>query len=137
MTISIPDADLLAWLDEDLPAARMSEIEQSLRDSTELQRRTAELISKRDHGALTVGEVWRRHHLSCPGRHELGSYILQATDAATTDYIKFHLETVGCRTCQANLHDLQQSRSTNSETVERRQRIFASSVGKLKREQGQ
>lgn len=133
---NISDAELLAWLDEDLPAARMTDIETQLRDSTDLQRRAAGLISERDQGTLTVGEVWRRHHLSCPTRHELGSYLLQASDAGTTDYVRFHLEVIGCRTCQANIEDLRQSQATTPETIERRQRIFASSVSRLKREGG-
>lgn len=132
----ISDAELLAWLDEDLPAARMSDIELQLRNSTDLQRRAANLISQRDQGTLTVSEVWRRHHLSCPGRHELGSYLLGASDADTADYIRFHLDTIGCRTCQANIDDLKQAQAqaTTPETIERRQRIFASSVSRLKRE---
>jgi hypothetical protein len=133
-SLTISDAELLAWLDEDLSSARMSEIEAELRTSTGLQRRAAGLISQRDQGTVTVGEVWRRHHLSCPTRHELGSYLLQAADAGTSAYIQFHLETIGCRTCQANLEDLQQARATTPETVERRQRIFASSVSRLKRD---
>ncbi len=133
---TISDAELLAWLDEDLPSARMSEIEGQLRSATDLQRRVAGLISQRDQGTLTVGEVWRRHHLSCPTRHELGSYLLQAADAGTSDYIRFHLETIGCRTCQANIEDLQQAQATTPETLERRQRIFASSVSRLKRKGG-
>lgn len=130
----ISDAELLAWLDEDLPAARMTEIEQQLRADNDLQRRAAGLISERDQGTLTVGEVWRRHHLSCPSRHELGSYLLGASDQGTTDYIRFHLETIGCRTCQANIDDLKQAQATTPETIERRQRIFASSVSRLKRD---
>ena len=129
----ISDAELLAWLDEDLSSSRMSEIETQLRASTELQQRAAQLISLRDQGTVTVGEVWRRHHLSCPSRHELGSYLLQACDAGTADYIRFHLETIGCRTCQANAEDLQQAQSTTQETLDRRQRIFASSVSRLKK----
>lgn len=132
--LDIADAELLAWLDEDLPSARMSDIETQLRASIELQQRAARLISQRDQGTITVGEVWRRHHLSCPTRHELGSYLLQASDAGTSDYIRFHLQTIGCRTCQANIEDLQQAQATAPETIERRQRIFASSVSRLKRE---
>ena len=133
----ISDAELLAWLDEDLPPARMSDIEQQLRVGTDLQRRVSGLISERDHGALTVGEVWRRHRLSCPTRHELGSYLLQALEPGHRDYIRFHLETIGCRRCLASFEDLQQSQAATPETIERRQRIFASSVGRLKRDGGE
>lgn len=129
---TISDAELLAWLDEDLPPERMSEIELQLRNSVEMQRRTAGLISDRDHGTVTVGEVWRRHKLSCPTRHELGSYLLQALEQNHAQYVRFHLETIGCRTCLASLEDLKVSQAITPETVKRRERIFASSVGKLK-----
>jgi hypothetical protein len=131
---SISDPELLAWLDEDLAIERMANIEMALRSSDELQRRLAGLIHGRDHGTVTVGEVWRRRRLSCPSRPELGSFLLGALDAAVLDYVKFHLEVIGCRTCQANLDDLKQSRGTAPEAIERRQRIFASSAGQLKRD---
>ncbi|MES2793523.1 MAG: hypothetical protein V4719_28175 [Planctomycetota bacterium] len=130
----ISDAELLAWLDEDLHSARMSEIELQLRDGLELQRRVSGLISERDQGALTVGEVWRRHGLSCPTRHELGSYLLQALEPGPSSYIQFHLNVIGCRKCLASYEDLQQSQAATPETIERRQRIFASSVSQLKRD---
>jgi hypothetical protein len=130
----ISDTELLAWLDEDLPATRMSDIEQQLRDNVELQRRVSGLISERDHGTLTVGEVWRRHRLSCPTRTELGSYLLQALEAGHSEYIRFHLETIGCRKCLASFDDLRQAGATTAETIERRQRIFTSSVHRLKRD---
>lgn len=130
--LGISDAELLAWLDEDLTPARMSTIEQALRSGRDLQQRVAGLIAERDHGALTVGEVWRRHRLSCPGLHELGSYLLQALEPGLRDYIQFHLETVGCTKCLATLEDLRLSSAASAETIERRQRIFASSVHRLK-----
>jgi hypothetical protein len=128
------DEELLAWLDEDLAIERMAEIEQYLRTTDTLQKRLLTLIQNRDQGTVTVGEIWRRYRLSCPTRHELGSFLLGAGDAGTLDYVRFHIETVGCRVCQANLSDLTQSQSTVPETIERRQRIFASSAGKLKRD---
>lgn len=131
---SISDSELLAWLDEDLATERMAEIESALRSSDELKSRLVVLIQGRDQGTVTVGEVWRRQRLSCPSRHELGSYLWKALDADVTDYVRFHLDIIGCRICQANLHDLEQSQATVPETLERRQRIFASSAGKLPRE---
>ena len=132
----ISDADLLAWLDEDLVMERMAEIEQLLRTSEELQQRLAVLIQHRDQGTVTVGEVWRRHRLSCPSRHELGSFLLGAGEVDILDYVRFHLNIVGCQICSANLEDLKQSRASLPETVERQQRIFASSAGKLRKNHG-
>lgn len=130
---SLSDSELLAWLDEDLVAERLAEIEALLRNSEGLRARVAVLIQQRDQGTVNVGEVWRRERLSCPNRQELGGFLLGVLDAANADYVQFHLEIIGCRVCQANLSDLQQSHTT-PEVVERRQRIFASSAGKLPRD---
>jgi hypothetical protein len=48
------------------------------------------------------------------------------------DYIRFHLDKVGCRVCSANLQDLQaQHLEQQSVTQLRRRRYFQSSAGYL------
>ncbi len=126
--------ELLTYLDEGLPAERMAAIEKSLRDSEPLRRQLATLARERDQGGLTVGEVWRRNRLSCPTRSQLGSYLLGALDAEQQDYLEFHIETVGCRVCTANLSDLRQSASAAPEKQRRRRKYYESSAGLLKRE---
>ena len=125
------DAELIAWIDEMLPADRMAALETDLRDNESLKHRIAGLSKQRDSGIHAVGEIWRRERLSCPGRAELGSFLLGTLEQSRHDYIDFHLRTVGCRICGANLRDLEdQSRDANESTA-RRRRFFESSAGYL------
>ncbi len=133
MSTSFSDDELLAFLDEQLPVERASALEESLRDQAELRERLAELIQRRDQGGHTVGEIWRRHRLSCPNRTALGSHLLGALDEDVSGYIEFHLEKIGCRLCNAvvsELKDSQESRPENSQ--QRRRRYFVSSAGLLR-----
>ncbi|WP_437194056.1 hypothetical protein [Planctomicrobium sp. SH527] len=126
----IRDEDLLAYLDEMLPASRAAVIEELLRNSPELRTKLSVLIQQRDQGSLTVGEIWRRHRLSCPTRSELGTFVLKVAPAETANYIQFHLNEIGCRICQANLNDLQNSLlQSGHDQQTRRQRYFESSAG--------
>jgi len=134
MSDSFTDAELLAFLDEGLPVERMTAVEYELRQSAELRTRTAALRQKRDADGHSVGEIWRRERLSCPTRHQLGSFLLDALPAELTQYIQFHLETIGCRFCTANLDDLRQSAEQESTaTAQRRQKFFQSSAGQMRR----
>jgi hypothetical protein len=49
------------------------------------------------------------------------------------DYIRFHLEQIGCRFCQSNLEDLSDSHHRDAVTA-RRKKYFQSSVGRLRPE---
>lgn len=131
---TISDEDLRAYLAEQLPAARMAMIEQSLRDSEALRRQLAMLARDNDQGGFSVGEVWRRGRLSCPTRGQLGAYLLQALDEGPREYIDFHLQTIGCRVCNANLADLQQATASAPEKQRRRRKYFESSAGYLRRD---
>ena len=134
MPINFTDAELLAFLDEGLPVERMSAVESALRQSAELRTRIAALRQQRDVAGHSVGEIWRRGRLSCPTRHQLGSFLLDALAAELTQYIRFHLETIGCRYCTANLDDLRQSAQQEStETAQRRQKFFQSSAGHMRK----
>ena len=126
--------ELLAYLAEQLPAGRMAEIERSLRESEPLRRELAILARERDQGGYTVGEVWRRTRLSCPTRGQLGGYLLGALDDGPRDYVEFHLQTVGCRVCAANLEDLQQVTAPAPEKQRRHRKYFDSSAGYLRRD---
>lgn len=131
----LSDDELLAYLDEQLPVERMASIEDEMRASEALRQRFAQLLQRRDSGELSVGEVWRTNRLSCPTRGTLGSYLLRVLDDDLTDYIQFHLETIGCRYCQAVMDELQNAALDGTPVVERRQRKFyESSVGHLKKD---
>jgi hypothetical protein len=138
MTIS--DAVLLAYLDDALSGERMATLEQSIRTDVELQKRIEVLVSQRDSGMHSLGDIWRRHQLSCPTREQLGSYLLGAMLEQDSKYIEFHIETIGCRFCHANLEDLRSSqrqsktseaKSSEASAAERRKRIYHSSVGRM------
>jgi hypothetical protein len=126
-------SDMEAFLDEALPHEQMAEIETALRSEEELQLVLVETISRRDTGVHSLGEIWRRHRASCSSREELGSYLLAILPADQQAYIDFHLKTVGCRYCQANLEDLREAATAGDDTTRRRQRYFESSAGYLQR----
>ena len=134
MTWQLQDADLELYLDEALPAEEMARIEQALRSDRPLAERLAAINARRDGGLHSLGEIWRRHRLSCPTRQQLGSYLLGTISQEWDRYIAFHLETVGCRYCQANLADLKRQQAESSEVVQsRRRKYFQSSAGYLRR----
>ena len=125
------DRELAAWLDEMLPVERMTEFEQQLRSDESLQSRLSQLIHHRDQGGHSVGEIWQRAGLSCPSRSELSGYLLETMQNDRADYIEFHLKTIGCRVCQANLKDLEEYASQSETAPGRRRRFFESSAGLL------
>lgn len=127
----ISDPILLAYLDESLTSEKMAELETAIRTDEALRQRLAELISRRESGVHSVGDIWRRNRLSCPSREELGSYLLGAMLDEAADYVRFHMEVIGCRYCQANLEDLRETQ-VQPTSKERRKRIFQSSVGRIR-----
>ncbi len=134
MTSPFRPTDLEAYLDEALPVEEMARIEQALRADPVLSGRLAEVIARRDAGVSSLGEVWRRHRLSCPTRQELGSFLLGVLSDETARYVTFHVDVVGCRYCQANLADLKNQQSEGRASADdRRKRYFQSSAGELRR----
>ncbi len=134
MSKSFTATDLEAYLDEALPAARMAEVEQALRDDRELAAQLTTINARRDAGVHSLGEIWRRHRLSCPSRERLGSYLLRVLDQDEAGYIQFHLEVTGCRICLANFEDLKSRQTDEPATVDsRRKKYFQSSAGHLRR----
>jgi anti-sigma factor RsiW len=133
--MSFRQSDLEAYLDEALPPEETARIEQAVRTDRDLVRRLAEINAQRGAGLHSVGEIWRRHRLSCPTRQQLGSYLLGALPDDLARYVTFHLDVVGCRYCQANLADLKDQQAEAEEAIEtRRRKYFQSSVGHLRRE---
>src|SRR5690349_3280201 len=126
MTEEYTDPELLGYLDEALAIDRMTAIEAQLRTSVALRQRVAGLRSSRDQQGHSVSDIWRRARLSCPGRRQFGSYLLGALPPEWTEYIEFHVQTVGCRYCQANLVDLEEASQASPATAQRRQKFFQS-----------
>lgn len=124
---------LAGYLDDALSEAETSQVEQALRESEPLRRQLRTLMQERDRGEHSLGAIWRRQRLSCPSREQLGGSLLNALDAAWRDYIQFHLHTIGCSYCLANLADLQAlQKEPATKTRDRRRRIYQSSAGLLK-----
>jgi hypothetical protein len=133
MTPNITRYQLDAYLDDMLSDSETATVEQALRDSETLRRQLRALMQERDRGEHSLGAVWRREHLSCPTREQLGSYLLNVLDEEMQQYVRFHLETIGCAHCQANKADLEASLQESVPQVqERRRRYFQSSAGYLK-----
>lgn len=129
----VSDTELEAYLDEVLPVELMSLIEERLRSDTELSGRLARIVGRRDAGVHSLGAIWRRARVSCPSREDLGSYLLRALSDDVMQNMTFHLETVACRYCLANLEDLKlQAAPAIAEVESRRRRYFHSSAGLLK-----
>jgi anti-sigma factor RsiW len=131
---AVRQSDLEAYLDEALPSAEMARIELALRQDPALVKHLAVIHSRRNAGIHSLGEIWRRNRLSCPSREQLGSLLLGALSEELADYLTFHLETAGCRYCQANLADLERQQAESQNAVQaRRRKYFQSSVGHLRR----
>jgi hypothetical protein len=136
MSDEFTSAELEAYLDEVLPIERMAEIEMALRKDAALGKRLAATNGRRDAGVHSIGEIWRRHRLSCPPREQLGSYLLGVLPAEAADYVTFHVKEIACRYCAASLEDLRSQQAANQagQIDERRKRYFQSSAGYLRRE---
>jgi hypothetical protein len=125
------------YLNDALPDAELTAVEKAVRESPKLQELAREIREEIDRGEHSVGAVWRRERLSCPGRDHLGGFLLQALDPDLLDYVEFHVKVVGCPYCQANLEDLAKRQAEADGAVKkRRQRILKSSAGVLKHATG-
>ncbi|HEV3261834.1 MAG TPA: zf-HC2 domain-containing protein [Gemmataceae bacterium] len=123
---------LQLYLDDALSEGETAQVEQALRQTESLRRMLRALMQERDRGEHSIGAIWRRQRLSCPSREQLGSYLLQVLEPDWQNYIQFHLRTVACPFCLANLADLQtlqQEPAPKAQT--RRRRFFDSSAGYL------
>jgi hypothetical protein len=123
---------LHAYLDDALSDPETARVEQALRDDEALRKLLRQAMQERDRGDHSLGSVWRRERLTCPGREQLGSYLLQVLDEAEQGYIDFHVHTVGCPFCAANLADLEElQQEAPRRAKDRRRRFFQSSAGYL------
>lgn len=125
------DQELFAYLDEQLTTPVLAELEHELRNSAALRARLGRLMTLRNSGEHSVGEIWREQRLSCPDRNVLRRYLLDILDDELKDYIRFHTESVGCRYCNASLADLSTAGDDRPETETRTRRYFESSAGEL------
>jgi hypothetical protein len=133
MSAEYTQAELEAYLDEALTPTEMAEIEAQVRQRDDLMQRLQAILNRRDAGLHSLGEIWRRHRISCLDRETLGSYLLGVLAPEHADYVRFHLQQIGCRLCQANVDDLRQRQLQLTDSRQRQRRYFQSSAGYLNR----
>ena len=134
MPTEFTNSELEAFLDESLPVERMAAIEEALRQSDALQKTLAAINGRHDAGVHSLGDIWRRHRLSCPSREQLGSFLLGVLPREAADYVAFHVDTIECRYCAASIADLKSQQSAaETEVTRRRKRYFQSSAGYLRK----
>ena len=96
MSSSFTDAELEAYLDESLDSTRATEIEEAIKNDSELLRRLSVINTRRDAGVHTLGEIWRRNQIGVPTAEVMGNYLLDVLDEEQTAYIKFRMEQLKC-----------------------------------------
>jgi hypothetical protein len=96
------------YLTDSLPEAELASVEKRLREDAKLRAQLQKIKDSEDQGEHTVGAIWRRERISCPKRDQIAAFLQKAADKDELDYIKFHLDVVGCPFCQANLDDLRE-----------------------------
>ena len=125
---------LHSYLDDALGDAEMAAIEKGLRESEALRHRLKQVREEKDRGEHSLGAIWRRERLSCPNRELLSGYLHDILEADQRGYVDFHLKTIACATCLANLDDIREKQAESEPQRKRRKKIFQSSAGLLKRE---
>ena len=78
-----------------------------------------------------LSEVWQAMRLSCPKRSTIGALHLGTLDQDWHDYVDFHLNTLGCHFCRANLDDLKQKNAEDNSPRSLHTRIMESTIGFL------
>ena len=135
MSEEFSQADLEAYLDEALPPGEMSSVEDALRNDPDMAQRLVAIHGRRDAGVHTLGEIWRRHRLTCPSREQLILFLDGKLSRDESDYIQFHLEQVQCRLCTASYEDIQiQRQEIDDESVSRKRRLVDRSSTYLKKD---
>jgi hypothetical protein len=129
-TESFTDEELLAYMDERASPTRAAEIERQVRASDALLNRLVQLMQSTERGDVTLGGMWRRGRWSCPPRAVWAGFVGGRLGDGLTQYLQFHLDTVGCRICGASVRDLRESDGGDGEL--RVRKIFQSSAGALR-----
>lgn len=123
---------LRAYLDDHLSEPEMARVEKALRASPQLRADLETVRQEREGGEHTLGGIWETDRLTCPTREQLGGYLLKTLDPGFHSYIEFHLQTINCPYCQANLDDLAASGGPEALAAhERRRRLFEATRDRL------
>jgi RNA polymerase sigma factor (sigma-70 family) len=77
-------------------------------------------------------DIWKMQRFSCPKRSTVGAFFLGTLDKQWHDYIDFHINTIGCRFCLANLEDIKTENAKKKDTT-LQAKIMESTVGFLRK----
>jgi len=77
-------------------------------------------------------DVWESMRPSCPKRTTLGKYTLKILPPDWDEFVRFHVGTLGCTFCNANLAELQ-TKHQAPEVTSQHERFFNSTIGFLNR----
>lgn len=95
-------------------------------------KKLSEIVTDQDSDSISVQETdlrvaWESHRPSCPKRSTLGKYTLSILPEEWDDFVRFHVETLGCRFCNANLAELRAA----TESTQESSCLFESTIGFL------
>jgi hypothetical protein len=79
-----------------------------------------------------LSDIWELQRFSCPKRSTIGSYLLGTADDQWHKYIDFHLNTLGCRFCRANIEDIK-LQNAKKQNMHLQNRIMESTAGFLQK----
>jgi RNA polymerase sigma factor (sigma-70 family) len=79
-------------------------------------------------------DIWKLQRFSCPKRSTIGAFFLGTLDKDWHEYANFHINTIGCQFCLANLEDIKSENAKNKDT-RLQVRIMESTVGFLQKPQ--
>ncbi len=60
---------------------------------------------------MSIESAWREARVSCPARHWLARSLAGSLEPGPREYVRFHVEEMGCPCCAANLEDLRDRES--------------------------
>ena len=104
--VAISRQMLRDYLHDALPEPEMAAVEKALRGNKELHAQLNAIRDEEDRGEHSVGAIWRRRTSQLPQPRSARRFLLGAGDPELLDYVQFHLDTIGCPYCRANLDDL-------------------------------
>ncbi|MCA9263228.1 MAG: RNA polymerase sigma factor [Planctomycetales bacterium] len=73
-------------------------------------------------------QVWEHLRPGCPKRSTIGKWLMGTLEPKWAEYLRLHVEELGCRYCQANRDDLTVGED-RAEATTHQDRLFQSTVG--------
>lgn len=74
-------------------------------ETGELTPALAELAEDGDI-PIDVATIWADERVSCPARHWIARSVAEALEEGPAEFVKLHVDEIGCEWCQANRDDL-------------------------------